>query len=99
MRLIDADKLMEELDNIVYTRRATADRHMLQIISVIRDAPTVDAVEVIRCKNCKKWERNTLIFTDCGTCSENTFGDYEGYLDVETNEDYFCSLGERKEDE
>lgn len=96
-RLIDADKLMEELDNIVYTRKSS-DRHLLQIISAIQNAPTVDAVEVIRCKNCKKWERNTLVFTDCGTCSENTFGDYEGYLNVGTNEDYFCGLGERKDD-
>ena len=44
-RLIDADKLMEELDNIVYTRRADkVDRHALQIVSAIQNAPTVDAV-------------------------------------------------------
>lgn len=49
MRLIDADKLMEELDNIVYTRKGkTADRHMLQIVSAIQTAPTVDAVEAVR---------------------------------------------------
>ena len=48
MRLIDADKLMEELDNIVYTRREQPNRHTLQIISAIQKAPTVDAVEVVR---------------------------------------------------
>ena len=64
MRLIDADKLMEELDNIVYTRKAT-DRHALQIVSAIRNAPTVDAVEVVRCKDCKYWELMPEGMHDC----------------------------------
>ena len=90
MRLIDADKLMEELDNIVYTRKAT-DRHTLQIVSAIRNAPTVDAVEVVRCKDCKYW--------DCYGEGESHKGDcLELKLDTCIYEDDYCSYGERKEE-
>lgn len=92
-RLIDADKLREKW--IWGSTDRTKNVECIELID-LDNAPTVDAVEVIRCKDCKKWERNTLIFTDCGTCSEDAFGDYEGYLDVETKEDDFCSRGERK---
>ena len=85
-RLIDADKLMEELDNIVYTRKAS-DRHLLQIISAIQNAPTVDAVEVVCCKDCRYWKlvRNEL--HDC------IFG--SGLLYPKGNE--YCSYGERRD--
>lgn len=48
------------------------------------DAPTVDAVEVVRCKDCKYWEDGYL-----GYCTQiHTAMEY----------DAFCSNGERRTD-
>ena len=54
------------------------------------EAPTVDAVTVVRCKDCKQWRRN-IGFTDNpnGHCF---------YHDIDTNGFDFCSYGERRKD-
>lgn len=54
------------------------------------EAPTVDAVPVVRCKDCKQWRRN-IGFTDSpnGHCF---------YHDIDTNGFDFCSYGERREE-
>lgn len=50
---------------------------------LVCDAPTVDAVEVVRCKDCKCWEDGWL-----GYCTKGHFAiPYDG----------FCSYGERKD--
>lgn len=53
------------------------------------EAPTVDAVPVVRCKDCKQWRRN-IGFTDSpnGHCF---------CIDMDTNQYDFCSCGERRE--
>ena len=57
----------------------------------IVEAPPVDAVPVVRCKDCKQWCRN-VGFTDSpnGHCF---------YHDIDTNGCDFCSYGERKDNE
>lgn len=57
--------------------------------------PTVDAVEVVRCKDCKHWQ---LIHEHIPHMECQIFcGAYEhGYP---TNADDFCSYGERRTDE
>jgi hypothetical protein len=72
MRLIDADKL-----DWWYKGRP--------IRRVIDEAPTVDAVPVVRCKDCKHRE---LILGEwcCGALG-----------DVSIDDDDFCSYGERKD--
>ena len=55
----------------------------------IRDMPTVDAVEVTRCKNCKQWSRNSGI-------AESPNGHCFCH-DIETNGHDFCSYGERED--
>ena len=53
-------------------------------IKIIDNAPTVDAVPVVRCKDCKH-----LIFSDCyGECGAARIGIVSPYD--------FCSYGERK---
>ena len=56
MRLIDADALMEELLKW-NTEAVRTDNHINTIFSsgmigIVRLSPTVDAVHVIRCKDC-----------------------------------------------
>lgn len=57
-------------------------RHMLRILDKI---PAVDAVEVVRCKDCRRYSRDEM------------FGG--GYCDgVKKKLNDFCSYGERRED-
>lgn len=74
MRLIDADALAKELmhEGLGY-----------QYNRVI-NAPTVDAVPVIRCKDCVKYK----IFNDS----------YCPWIEQEVEEDFFCADGKRREE-
>lgn len=88
MRLIDADALIEYIDvghlrnplELCFSERAVVD--------MLERRPTVDAVPVVRCKDCKQWRRN-IGFTDSpnGHCF---------YIDMDTNQYDFCSFGERR---
>lgn len=79
MRLIDADALIEE----AYAEGAYGYVEAKQIA----DAPTVDAVEVIRCKDCKHYDGKWLCKISgvpsrkpCDFCShgERKDGDVDG---------------------
>ena len=48
MRLIDADALIDRI-NIVF---------LTEIGKIIDDSPTIDAVEVIRCKDCRWYDKD-----------------------------------------
>ena len=50
---------------------------------LMEDAPSVDAVEVVRCKDCKQAIRYGYIW--CGR------------TDIQVQEEDFCSYGERKD--
>lgn len=55
----------------------------------IANAPTVDAVSVVRCKDCKyRTVDNDVARYNCGL-----------HLVVNLNDNDFCSRGERREDE
>ena len=82
MRLIDADALKEHVKK--YTS-VFAKYDWREICEMLNDAPTVDAVEVVRCKDCR-WYENDGYHTHCRIMR----------LSVEA-EDY-CSRGERRED-
>ena len=74
MRLIDADALMDE---------ANSDGAYGYVdVKQISEAPTVDAVPVVRCRECK--------YRD-GTPGQPNI------LCGQMHEDDFCSYGERKE--
>ena len=75
-RLIDAEKLPK------YTGYAlSAD----EIAMAVENAPTVDAVEVVRCKDCKYYWRNNR--------------QSDGVVCLATpKDDAYCSEGERRED-
>lgn len=71
----DCDKLECEYDRI-YTKQDICDF----VESHIFNAPVVDAVEVVRCKDCKNYVRHDH---RCGRMNH-------GFKD-----DFFCSWGER----
>ena len=89
MRLIDADcvKLVETIG-----RRAFRTRSDIQ--DWLNNAPTVDAIQVVRCKDCKYFSYENM---ECENEAVST--DYEGGAQYSLNFylDDFCSYGERKD--
>ena len=84
MRLIDADRA--ELYDAI-GRNAFRDRQ--DIIDLINNQPTVDAVDVVRCKDCKY----AYYYNEEG-CRGFVCNGYFQYADVEPND--FCSYGEMR---
>lgn len=86
MRLIDADRLPH--------KDLSDGKRMCMVVfsSDIASAPTIDAVEVVRCKDCKYFELNHwdgIIITAHEICNKWADG-------CKTNKDGYCFLGERK---
>ena len=90
MRLIDGDTLWEKLDDEPWYDNADRDEIALPIVAA---APTVDAVIVTRCKDCKYlrvWNQKDLY----AFCPKTNFVFLPFQADTRT---HFCSLGEPKE--
>ena len=98
-RLIDANALQfkpEPVDNImngVLFIRGRCTGKTVAMVSqalkcMINNAPTVDAVEVVRCKDCK--HRYTLS-SGMGFCKK--------IFQMASKDEDFCSYGERREGE
>ena len=83
MRLIDGDTLWEMLNDEPWYDNADRDEIALPIVAA---APTVDAVIVTRCKDCK-------YRTEFGNCGHPC---HHGILPTAYPYD-FCSYGERKD--
>ena len=95
-RLIDADDVAKKIMSLTLTATGIRDgkRVLLELLSkyregilqVITKQPTVDAVEVVRCKNCENYEPG-CIRPEHGWCEEwNTTVRASG----------FCHHGERE---
>lgn len=91
MRLIDADALIEDIksfwdwDSIDGITSTTV---LKQTITDISHAPTIDAVPVVWCKDCKWWTKQEKSIQ--GRCALN--GTYP-------TGGWYCANGERKDDE
>ena len=94
MRLIDADEL-KELRHQYIQGRIKFDGSEYDLID---KCPTIDAVPVVRCKNCK--HRGDPM--DCPMCHEEYYFDEDDggdYFTVDQTVDGgFCHAGEMKED-
>lgn len=90
MRLIDADEFEDALENTEYDISPAYEpdgySHKL-ICEVLEETPTVDAVPVVRCRDCK------FYFPD----STNPCVLSIGLTMVDEND--FCSYGEREEEQ
>ena len=80
MRLIDGDALMDEANSDGAYGYVDAKQ--------ISDAPTIDAVPVVRCRECIQGEANDPDFYDLYYCHVGC-GWNKG--------DFYCAYGERKE--
>ena len=99
MRLIDADALKDRLEDLrsytalnkeqAYYRGET---NALKIaIRSVKNAPTVDAVPVVRCKDCK--HAHLTYDGDCKYCQLDIDRDFTE--ETYRNGDWFCADGER----
>lgn len=98
MRLIDVDALPKLLD-AEYKQTMKLIREGEKRLNTLAEgfteaihiakyiAPTVDAVPVVRCKDCERWQRHTQGKRDYGECRR---------FSVTTKNDAFCSRGERR---
>lgn len=97
-RLIDADNLIAEIKNQycigcdnyggIRCRACWVD----DAICLIDDAPTVDAVEVVRCRDCKNYVKfESSLIGEVMCCTG------QGSVNIQKQPDDFCSYGERKD--
>ena len=92
MRLIDADRAasIENLDQ--YSDLAAALGDVQTVRDILSDAPTISAVPVVRCRECKHLNviNDPKLYAHCPK-TNTVFLPF----DLDTRE-HFCSLGERK---
>ena len=99
MRLIDADALMKQI-RLLANRTSLGEITLpsiggLEIVGLIMKAPTIDAVPVVRCKDCKhRGGYNCPMYH-----TETSLDDLDGFDDYnvdKTDSDGFCHRGEKK---
>ena len=87
--LIDMEKLLDKFLNLYAVRNPEQNAIMDKVCMMLIKAPTVDAVEVVRCKECigqSTWFKDAE--NGCNVCGMS--GMYpKGTFD-------FCSYGERR---
>lgn len=81
MRLIDADACIDYIRN--------NNQHAWEALAY---APTIDAIEIVRCKDCKYnlGETRNGKSMLCNYCSHGVL--------IERNKNWFCADGERREE-
>lgn len=101
VRLIDADNRIAEIKKIYcdgcdnYGGTKCSACWVDDAMCLIDDATTVDAIPVVRCRDCKHWKPT-------GSKAGKSFSDMEYIGGCEftkycRRESYFCSYGERKD--
>ena len=80
-RLIDANALKREFEWLKSVVNESSKDEVMDVMQRIDNAPTVDAVEVVRCKDCVHYN---------GEACLNTYGEFE------PEPTFFCAYGERR---
>ena len=103
MRLIDADKLLLELNKLEprssnqYIKQGLDDALHYYMPQILDEQSTIDAVPVVRCKDCIfSCEPNEEF--KYFHCINAQWDDYDGWARGVDHND-FCSYGERKDGE
>lgn len=82
MPLIDVNTFVETTAKIYADDSMSATEKVGRIIIAATEAPTVDAVEVVRCKDCQWWD-------GYGMCNKS--------MPLLRSGEEYCSRGERKD--
>ena len=107
-RLVDADALMRIYQEVLCPHVSCADCSLLtndgncRFETMIREALAIDAVSIVRCRECKYWgdedgkaqRADGVLFARCNVHNYLIDGRHTGWCPTEND---FCSYGERKE--
>lgn len=101
MKTIDADELLKIYKKWIpqlSSKEDEGDRRGVETcIAVLEDMPTVDAVPVVRCRECiHRYTEDCPMYFHSSYWHEG----YEEYVDDDTDhteDDYFCPKGKRRE--
>ena len=97
MRPIDGDLLMKTVFNDVVLVDGEVKGVGLILAETVDNAPTIDAVPVVRCRECKhRYTENCPMYFHDFYWLEG-YGEYVDDDTDHTEDDYFCPKGERKE--
>lgn len=88
MRLIDADALKAALVPL-WNCHDDSDFANKDVWRELENAPTIDAVPVVRCRDCMYWDKSWQTIEGCHYC---------GMIDKQTEGDFFCGDGEREKE-
>lgn len=94
-RLIDANPIFDKVEANYRMSEGVQHKTEREFLNLICDAPTVDAVPVVRCNNCDhmKWKRSVYVDGTINRCRRCEI-DHK-----EHPNDWFCADGERKDGE
>ena len=95
MRLIDVNATLLAIDLHGTNKFGMLDEDIREFI---KKQPTVDAVKVVRCKDCKHgiWDEDEDLWKCVFSAEyEEEYGDYFGFIAYYTGE-YFCANGEKR---
>jgi hypothetical protein len=87
-RLIDANALVKDLELLANHEDSFRQSVILGVVHTVKAQPTVDAVEVVRCKDCRFWADGVEGCTDDEKCCKI------GYYMTKGND--YCAYGKRK---
>ena len=83
MRLIDAHDLWTEIMMIPHNGDMISSE---EVEKAIAEAPTVDAVEVVRCKDCDWYDGRVCVNAKC----------VKSWYGCRVSQEHYCSFGERR---
>lgn len=101
MRLIESEQITKMMSDLVISKDAvnmTGERQGLwvrfrAIEKAVSEIPTIDAVEVVRCKDCVAYDEDGVC--NCDSLYMHIMGD--SFDSFEPNENFYCGFGERRE--
>ena len=99
-RLISLDDVLQKLLIDAAESRGIIRSLILDVVDYLKKQPVIDAVEVVRCKDCKHWHEETgwcyhhshFIDTKGDACPPWESSDWKMF-----DAEYFCADGERKD--
>ena len=92
MKLIDVDKLKFPNIAIFDMKLHGTVVPMVRLIDLQKLVPAVDAVKVVRCKDCQYWRQEVDTHTHW-VCTQHSFNERL----MHTTPDFFCADGKPKE--
>ena len=97
-KIVDLNPIIKELADWCLVTKGLECRTLGIVIDRLRAAPAVDAVEVVRCKNCEHGildEENDMYRCVRSAEFDHETGEWYGFIG-HNQADYFCASGERK---